>query len=133
MNSSVSSTTSITAVDAKTSITRIAALNSQANALRQQLLRSKTLGAPEAEAAKSEDITREIVNVQSEIEKLILEAQLSRLSLTNAKNSDPTDSKSDENRKDPTKSGHGDAHGNKQAEAYKANTEPPGKLVDVQA
>lgn len=133
MNSSVSSTLSVSAVDAKNSITRIAALNSQANALRQQLLRSKTLGTPEAEAAKSEDITREIVNVQSEIEKLILEAQLSRLTLTNAKNSDPTDPKSDENRKGPNKTAHGDAHGSKQAEAYKPDAEPPGKLVDVQA
>ena len=133
MNSSVSSISSTTAVDAKSSIARIAALNSQANTLRQQLLRSQKSGTPEAEAAKSEDITREIVNVQSEIEKLILEAQLSRLSLTNAKNSDPTDPKSEENRNDPNKSGHGDARGSKQADAYKPDTEPPGKLVDVQA
>lgn len=144
MVSTVSSTQSVSAVGASNSIAKIAELNKQASTLRQQLMRERQASGGEAEAAsvpdKTESLTREIVNVQSQIEQLVLEAQLSRLNVASATKADdngdnaastPTDGKSGSVK--TLKSGHGVNHGNRLNEAYQPEFDAAGKLVNVQA
>lgn len=143
MVSTVSSTQSVSAVGASNSIAKLAELNKQASTLRQQLLRERQASdgeaAARAAADKTESLTREIVNVQAQIEQLVLEAQLSRLNVASATKTDDaenpasitTDGKSGSVK--TLKSGHGVNHGNRLNEAYQPEFDAAGKLVNVQA
>lgn len=84
MVSAVGSTQASSSSSAVTSIAKIAALNKQASSLRQQLLRANKSGESDPDSNQTEALTREIVSVQTQIEQLILEAQLSRLNVANA-------------------------------------------------
>jgi predicted nucleic acid-binding Zn-ribbon protein len=154
MVSTVSSTQSISAVGASNSIAKIAELNKQASTLRQQLLRARrSSGEAEVqseatpEADKTESLTREIVNVQTQIEQLVLEAQLSRLNVASATKSGNGDAAGSEagsgNRASKHDAVKGATHGSHAAgqdervseavtEAYQPASDS-GKLVDVQA
>lgn len=156
MVSTVSSTQSVSAVGASNSIAKIAELNKQASTLRQQLLRARrssgeaeTQVQPQAapEADQAENLTREIVNVQTQIEQLVLEAQLSRLnvaSATKSGNGDDAAQSGDDNRtggkhdaaKGAVHASHTAGQDDRVSEAVSEAYQPAsdsGKLVDVQA
>lgn len=154
MVSTVGSAQAISVSSAVTSIAKIAALNKQASALRQQLLRANDKqGTSEADANQTESITREIVDVQTQIEQLVLETQLSRLNVANATKSDnghsdqngqgdhsgsgtndagAVDGKSQGAQKIAAHAAQNDAHGTKSSDPYKA-VEDTGQLVDIKA
>ncbi|WP_374593607.1 FlxA-like family protein [Aquabacterium sp.] len=144
MVSTVSSTQSVSAVGASNSIAKIAELNKQASTLRQQLLRARRSSGEGDEQAspdadKTESLSREIVNVQAQIEQLVLEAQLSRLNVAGATKTDDggdhaasTSGDASGGGKTP-KSGHGANHGSRVSEAYKPGFDAAGQLVNVQA
>jgi hypothetical protein len=58
----------------------LALLKSQAAKLKERLAQTRQSGASQASAVESGTISLQIVNVQSQIEQLILEAQLAKLS-----------------------------------------------------
>lgn len=154
MVSTVGSAQVISGSNAVTSIAKIAALNKQASALRQQLLRANDKqGTSEADANQTESIMREIVDVQTQIEQLVLETQLSRLNVANATKSGNgqsgesgasghsgpgthdaggVDGKSQGAQKVTAHAAPNDAHVAKSSDPYKA-VEDTGQLVDIKA
>lgn len=88
MVSAVNSTGSSSVITAISGVEKIAALNKQADALRQQLAQAKTAKPADFARSKTESITQEIVSVQNQIEQVILAAQLSKLTAGNNANND---------------------------------------------
>jgi hypothetical protein len=79
MISSVSSNLSGAGNSASSRIAKIDALSKQANTLRQQLAHEQQPGSAAQDATKSNSISQELVSIQSQIERLVLDGQLSRL------------------------------------------------------
>jgi hypothetical protein len=150
MISSVSSTLSGAGNSASSRIAKIDALSKQANTLRQQLAQEQQPGTQASDGSKTNSISQELVTIQSQIERLVLDGQLSRLTSAEEPDSSqsataPTeggqDAKSGEpqsDRPNVQKSGNkarlGDVHSaSKRQDPYHVAEVVSGNYVDLQA
>lgn len=143
MVSAVSSTSGSSAISTAVSgVEKIAALNKQADALRQQLAQAKTSKPADFARSKAESITQEIVSVQTQIEQVILAAQLSKLTAGNNANNEQSsdgnntdgagDSKSDTHKVN-AKTHQAQSKGSKTSDPYDDSAQAQGQYVDIKA
>ncbi len=70
---------SSSATSATDRVAKVGDLRKHADALKQQLKQAKTPGTTPADKTKANSLSQEIINIQSQIDRLILEGQLSKL------------------------------------------------------
>jgi hypothetical protein len=70
---------SSTATSATDRVSKVGDLRKHAEVLKQQLQQAKTPGTSPQDKSKANSLSQEIINIQSQIDRLILEGQLSKL------------------------------------------------------
>jgi hypothetical protein len=70
---------SSTATNATDRVAKVGDLRKHAEVLKQQLQQAKTPGTSPQDKSKANSLSQEIINIQSQIDRLILEGQLSKL------------------------------------------------------
>jgi hypothetical protein len=152
MISSVSSTLSGAGNSASSRIAKIDALSKQANTLRQQLAQEQQPGTQASDATKTNSISQELVTIQSQIERLVLDGQLSRLTSADESSSTSDASASTQSgqenngkaseasatsagvQKSGSRARHGDTHStSKRPDPYHVAEVLSGNYVNVQA
>jgi hypothetical protein len=147
MISSGKSSLSVAGNSASGRVAKIDALSKQANTLRQQLSSVQKPGAAEQQVTQSNSISQELVSIQSQIERLVLDGQLSKLtSQDEAERSTKVDgaqgtvahgnnagsAAGHDGQKASAKNKHTPTQAVKAQDAYSA-TKPATHIVDVQA
>jgi hypothetical protein len=85
---------SSTATNATDRVAKVGDLRKHAEVLKQQLQQAKTPGTSPEDKTKANSLSQEIINIQSQIDRLILEGQLSKLT-TGVHNTAQTEPPSD--------------------------------------
>jgi hypothetical protein len=135
MISAVTSNLSGAGSSASSRVAKIDALTKQASTLRQQLADAhKATDAP-SERTKTNSLSQEIISIQAQIERLILDSQLSKLMAQRSSNTESSTSHAigPSSQKAASKGKQADLHQAKSQDPYSASTQAPGNIVDVQA
>jgi hypothetical protein len=132
MISAVTSNLSSAGNSVSSRIAKIDALNKHASTLREQLAQEQQPGVVPQDSTKSNSLTQELVTIQSQIERLVLDSQLSKLTAQDESSDAASHGGTPGAQKSDDKAPHGEARGGKHQDLYHV-AKTSGNLVDVQA